>query len=765
MFIHYVEKDSAIFNASSGGSWVEYDLSAFSVPSSTDTNPIVAEILMSNESVTSSRWGGARSVGSSLDRRFILHDAEGDGREFLSILVPVNSDGKVELYAGNTADVDFFLIGYWDGGTYVEYKDVFQASGDNTWINYELGSDFADTVAEIVITNDNGAASLHTGGVREVGSSRSRYHTICFPETGDDHVTMHVNTSGANGTIQIYASSSGDIDFTAIGRWSTPPGTYNEDFTDVGTVSANSVWQQIDISVASGNVVEMIIEHREEDSQRTLGVREVESTKSRNWNIRQTNAGASDAAADMIRAFVNITSGTHIELYHNARLQDHRFMNIGYWDDFGTIPIAFSGNAPLIAIGHSGYNVLQEADYPSGLMLFTTSSLPVESGSASLVTTGPAGGDRSLFVHGYEPFDTSGSHPSGMSMRIGDGHEPISASGDLYVLGPEPISASGDLFVMGPLPSSGEATLYTRAGEFESFTLYNYAYDDYFGLMSGFIKGPEFIVSSGSFDYPHDINDFEYPYGAPSPTLYTLPHETISGTCSLYVGPVPIDENWILYLKTEDSSITDTTDFFTQGFEATSGINQFHNTTSLYLDATHAVYPYTAGGTEEWTMFLKAQSGNLTNDEAWTLFLKADTTTLGTGLLYTYGHASGQPPHGNEFNDSVNLVCSVDPDDRWRIGYIPFNSDADPWTLFIKGEPGHFGIFDLYISGYAPIAYSASGDLFVQGLFGAESGTVSLYLMGISGSINNGPGGLTLYLDAITQVYNIRSPVFYTHGY
>jgi len=310
--------------------------------------------------------------------------------------------------------------------------------------------------------------------------------------------------------------------------------------------------------------------------------------------------------------------------------------------------------------------------------------------------------------------------------------------------------------------------MHARAGAFEPpIDLFALGHLSYSGDMSGYIKGPEFICSSGSFAYPHDVDDFTYPYGAPSPTLYIHGHTDASGTCPLYIGPPRIRTNWTLYLKTNDNDENAIVNLFIHGFTVVSGssdVNQTFNNVGFYLEAADADYPYTAGGTEAWTLFVKAQAGNPTNDEAWTLFLKADSTTPATCPMYIYGHASGEAPRGNEISSSVGLICSVNPDDPTRIGFRPHNVHDDPWSLFLKCDPGWFGIATLYMSGAVPTLYVASGTLFVEGLFEQEINTVPLYLMGVSGMFNNGPNGLHLFLDAGTLVYN-TSGNLYAHGY
>jgi len=1448
-YAHYIERlssESDFFVAPSGSDWVEYDLSSM-VPASTDNCSITAEIGIRNSSVTATHLAGARSTSSQINRYFELHDAESGGYDFISLLVPVDNQAKIHIYTDNISDIEFAVFGYWVGGIYHDTHDLFQINSEYTWVNHNVGTTYANKVAEIVITNYNSVQE--SGGVRSVGSSIDRHHQISKAETGKNHTTLHVNTSGNNGTIQAYISNSGNMSFTAIGYWSTAPGQYHETFSELTSPTENNVWTLSDTGTAEGSVTEMVLEQRYNIAERLMGAREVYSNNSRIWDIRETDLPAVDLAGNMHRVFVNVSSGTSIELYHESPIFAHAFRMVGYWDDLQFIPNINSGNIPLFTAGFDSYNVLDDSEYPSGLLLYCDGHL-VHDQSGSLYTDGfgfiatddqfggqyPSGvslyvegegissisDSANLFVHGlvlhndqlnlytdaygvdsnssdlflktidvisesislilYNPVDTSSGligednavfylsrrhdnwtstaterieHKTwefpkiiignrvflgkpGATQTVGDGtlpgyddmgggfsscrfgqaligpivnrqnilghvvspsdypyagsssittafwmsgantsgniveagwfhrdgdfdtegpslnthtlgvkitsdsglqvwssirdvpyeqasggglwwggtthygtpigsdwswntevdslywswnekwpeihvehgdvaffaihadfvdsgvdgnnpnhvkiylsvdgqpwlyigsgltgppasslynyedprsrysenavgikvqainydaqdeslcvneialwtdeyqfestelsglfvttdtysrpmdeykptvsprstyikrtvgpfiydpiivgdlyspttimsgllvtlevglgaygadasaylleevppsgfyvrnisppqiryptqgtrpptqqqifHDPESgimrpvdnfglntyatsirwvnhdnhpqhnqrrsprptniytyelypvygndfivsddfqfdgsglffggstssglfvtqSTGDMdgtisgvnagltvdslhfYISGPAtnsgstplyirtvetfnssyigtasrtpelvdfifkadgnagtddfagieygphlymqgplqyeddcplfitgPIGAdvnfytcgsdtfnssgsypsglllktgaghltfdgSGNLFTIGPIDYSGSCSLYTQAGLFEPpldlFTMGS-LYDS--GSISGYIKGPEFICSSGSFPYPYNPNDFAFPYGDPSPTLYLNAHIPITDSLPLYIGPLNLFTPRPLHLRTPNNIPDDHIDLFIQGFIGPSGTTQTFNIGNLYLEANDADYPYTAGGTKTWPMFLPSQSGNLDADNSWTMFLNADFTTPGDCNLYTYGHASGQPPHGIEISGSFGLVCSINPDDLTRIGYIPLSRDNDPWLLFMKCDPGKFSTTNLYMSGSSPVSIYSSGNLFIDGLFGQPNDYLPLYLLGVSGLFNNGPNGLALFLNAGTLVYN-SSGNLYLHGY
>jgi len=458
---------------------------------------------------------------------------------------------------------------------------------------------------------------------------------------------------------------------------------------------------------------------------------------------------------------------TGCNLYIQGPLQPTNTVNL-YLRTQETFTSAYIGTSPrtpeltdfvFAADGNAAIESMAGIEY--GPPLYTRGPRQYED-TCSLVIFGPMADDMTFFIHGYRHIDTSGDYPSGVLLRIGDGHEPFSGSGNLFTIGPKPWSSGLGLYIMAGAFTSVDG----GAGHGVSPSLFVHGHDDSSGNCNLFTKGPEFTCTSGT-PYPYDADDFTYPYGGPSLSLFTYGHTGATDTCPLYIGPPKSYESWTLYLKTEDNNPNESLNIFIHGFtpaSGTSGVNQTFTNIGLYLEAADADYPYTAGGTEEWTLFMKAQDGNLTDDEAWTMFLKADFTTPATCSMYVRGHAPGEAPRGNEISGLVGLVCSVNPDDPTRIGAIPCDADDDPWNLFLKCEPGHFGTATLYMSGAAPILYAASGNLFVEGLFEQETDTALLYLMGVSGMFNNGPSGLALFLDAGTLVYN-TSGNLYTHGY
>ena len=110
-YADYVESYQT-WSATSGDNWQVQDLSG--APYSVPANAVV-EVAVRNSRTVAEYWGGVRAVGSSLDRRFQLHEAEGGGDDLATMFVEADgtANATIEVYADVDAGVDFVLVGYW----------------------------------------------------------------------------------------------------------------------------------------------------------------------------------------------------------------------------------------------------------------------------------------------------------------------------------------------------------------------------------------------------------------------------------------------------------------------------------------------------------------------------------------------------------------------------------------------------------------------------------------------------------------------------
>ena len=133
-YAQYSEKFET-WSAGSTNTWETKDLSGapFNVPANA-----VVEIGLRNDNALNEISGGVRAVGSSLERRFSLHESEGQGKDFHVMHVQSDASSQIQLYAENTSSITFILLGYWTSGTYVERFDTFTAGANTTWQDEDL---------------------------------------------------------------------------------------------------------------------------------------------------------------------------------------------------------------------------------------------------------------------------------------------------------------------------------------------------------------------------------------------------------------------------------------------------------------------------------------------------------------------------------------------------------------------------------------------------------------------------------------------------
>lgn len=169
--ISYTEIEVSTFSASSDQVWVEYDLyTNNAVPKGA-----VAEIVIRNSMETIEQEGGVREKGSSLERKVDLHEAEGGGYTTATMFVQTDAtDGKIEVYAEFKINVDFVLMGYYEG---CDFTEKFSAMGNTPviWTDLDLSGEGvpANAVVQMMMRNsdDDDTAFM---GVRADGSGLER---------------------------------------------------------------------------------------------------------------------------------------------------------------------------------------------------------------------------------------------------------------------------------------------------------------------------------------------------------------------------------------------------------------------------------------------------------------------------------------------------------------------------------------------------------------------------------------------------------------
>lgn len=307
-------------------SWESVNLEIYGVPENA-----VVEVAVINAD-GSELWGGARTAGSTLERRLQLHQKDG-GVELMILHVQTDANGVIELYSDKEDKVTFVVLGYWIEATYVENWQVFKAGVSGSWQDhaldgYGVGSNDA---AEILMVNNAGFKEREAG-VRSNGSGLSRRIKLHEAMGGGDESASLITPAGSDGnaTIEVYAKDNTDIDFYLLGHWSTPPGTYTTDFSDLGVPSAQKVWEDIDLTsegVPASAVVQILAANSEDTKAVKLGARSKGSRAERLFQLSKALNGGDD----VFSTHVNTDTDAVIQWYDEDLAFPRKFYLLGWW--------------------------------------------------------------------------------------------------------------------------------------------------------------------------------------------------------------------------------------------------------------------------------------------------------------------------------------------------------------------------------------------------------------------------------------------------
>ncbi|MBT8098559.1 MAG: hypothetical protein KJO82_02350, partial [Gammaproteobacteria bacterium] len=320
----YVESNQA-WSATSDDQWQTVDLG---VPSNA-----VVEVAIINEKDKNERRGGVRQVGSSLDRRFQLHEAESGGTDALVLHVQADSNGRIQHYAEKRKEVTFKALGYWTGATYTELTSSFAAGGSNSWQTRSLSSYGVPpgSIVELAIANTS-TSSEYRAGARKSGSSTNRTIDIHEAESGgNDYLTLMVEAgSDAAASIEVMAESNSNIEFTVVGYWDTPPGTYIEIGAMQESVNQADAWHNVSLTpwgVPANSVLQLAIANANTSAERQIGIRQSGSSQNRVLDLQEAESGG----VDMATLNVNVTGSTEVQVYVESSTSNVYFYPLGLW--------------------------------------------------------------------------------------------------------------------------------------------------------------------------------------------------------------------------------------------------------------------------------------------------------------------------------------------------------------------------------------------------------------------------------------------------
>ena len=314
------------WSATSVDTWETVDLGTFGVPANA-----VVEVAVINSDTGKEHSGGVRAVGSSLERRFLLHEAEGNGVDAVTMHVQADASSQIQHYSAKTGNLSFVLLGYWTGATYVERFDAFKAGANASWQPHDLGAYGvgANQVAEIALSQTSTSIEWLVGA-RSAGSILQRRIQLHEAESGGiDMVTLQV-ASDASAMIEVYAEADSVVDFHLLGYWSAPPGTYTENGGVHGQVSTLLTWETNDLTsfgVPADSVVQFVMTNEANGAEVHIGVRESGSTLQRVLDLQEAEDGGSDAAS----MHVNVDGSAQVEWYSEYGGGTRLFYPVGWW--------------------------------------------------------------------------------------------------------------------------------------------------------------------------------------------------------------------------------------------------------------------------------------------------------------------------------------------------------------------------------------------------------------------------------------------------
>ena len=314
------------WSATGDDAWQTVDLGAFGVPANA-----VVEVAVINSDTGKEYFGGVRAVGSSLERRFALHEAEGGGVDAVTMHVQADAGSQIQHYSDKATRVSFILLGYWTGATYVERFDAFKAGANASWQSHDLGAYGvgANQVAEIAMSQTSTSVEWQVG-LRRTGSGLARQVTLHETEGGGVDMVSMLVASDASSLVEVYAEADSVVDFHLLGYWSTPPGIYTETGGVQGQALSASTWELtnlIGFGVPADAIAQFVISNQIDDFSPELGVRAVGSVSNRVLQLQEAESGGGDLGT----MHVNVDSASSIEWYSASGTSERFFYPVGWW--------------------------------------------------------------------------------------------------------------------------------------------------------------------------------------------------------------------------------------------------------------------------------------------------------------------------------------------------------------------------------------------------------------------------------------------------
>lgn len=283
------------------GGWTDYDIHTLKgIPKGA-----VVEIIATNALVATEDYVGVRTDGSGVDRRLLLHEAEGGGYVTARFLATVDAlTGFIEYYDSDygkksSSIQTYYIVGYWQDIDFTEtWIDLNVIKADESmWVDRNIFSSDSIPKGSVCLASlvNRAAGNKYKIGVRIDGSSLERkVYAIHEAEGGGvDALSMFVKTSVADGIIEIWCEDeSPDCSVIIQGYFGS-----DMDFQELYTrkaVTISHVWQEFDLTGdldQDGRVVDFLLTHRALALLYLIGARGGDSSLNRYINAHEAEDG------------------------------------------------------------------------------------------------------------------------------------------------------------------------------------------------------------------------------------------------------------------------------------------------------------------------------------------------------------------------------------------------------------------------------------------------------------------------------------------
>lgn len=275
------------FAIAADATWTDYNLTANKgVP-----KDAIAEIVVSNKNADFARIGGVRTDGSGLNRYIDNHEAERGGVTTANMFVKVDeSTGLIECYSEIQGDVDFYLLGYFEG---IDFTESFMNLGQPglTWTAKDLsGSGVPASAVVQIMMGNNATGADYFAGVREVGSALERGFILDEAEAEGWTILSTVVKADASSMIEWKGGSATEVTMWLLG-WFGSNVDFTEGFADYSPADDNTWTSKIITESPADAILSFTMMHKDSGAETFCGLREEGSSLERKIQEHEAEGG------------------------------------------------------------------------------------------------------------------------------------------------------------------------------------------------------------------------------------------------------------------------------------------------------------------------------------------------------------------------------------------------------------------------------------------------------------------------------------------